>query len=155
MGYLSLRESQLEGYFLLDFPNLEILKSISRLVVEKIFGSPSEASKSGQRFKKALSLRDPVGVTNEINFFLSKIPYEDYQDGDRNKLTDHFYYVCLIGYLRGIGLDFTTEEHEKSGRSDLIIILEPEAWVIAIKVCREGESDQSMAQAAFDKIIKK
>jgi hypothetical protein len=70
------------------------------------------------------------------------------------------YHASLISYVRGAGLDFQPEDHGSFGRSDLVIKLVPQTkvlvnWVIEIKVCRQGEVDETKAQAAFDPIVVK
>jgi hypothetical protein len=76
LGYLSLRPSQSIGTYTLDYPYFKVRVSLSRHLMDSYFDSPSEAGKIRDKVKKALISREPKALVEELNLFISKIPYD-------------------------------------------------------------------------------
>ncbi|MDR2140304.1 MAG: AAA family ATPase, partial [Deltaproteobacteria bacterium] len=111
-GYLSLRPGNDPDSFTLDYPNREVLKSMSRLLLENIFGSLEKIRFLIRDLTLAFKSRDPAGVIQVFQEVLAPIPYDDYVAANRktfeslNKVDygEFLYRAVLLSFLDLIGL---------------------------------------------------
>jgi hypothetical protein len=161
-GYLSLRPGVADDYSL-DYPNREVLSSMSSLLAENILGSRAEAENSRQSLRQCLMTGDANGVVEELNRLLASIPYDDYSRAamdtvKRKRLGmnagEWLFRSTILSYLIGMGLDVDAEPHSSAGRADIRIKFKERVWIIEIKVAR-GESTGKTADEAMKQIISK
>jgi hypothetical protein len=76
-GYLSLRPGEAKNFYTLDYldnPNLEVLRSMSRLLIRNFFGSEKFAAISYKNLAAAFRDRNPAGVVEQFSKLLPKSP---------------------------------------------------------------------------------
>jgi hypothetical protein len=86
MGCLSPGQSENSNSYTLDYPNYEILKSMSLLWLENFFGSKELTLALAQDLSLALESRNLNWVIQFFNQVLSAIPYDDYPEVGRQTL---------------------------------------------------------------------
>jgi hypothetical protein len=162
-GYLSLRPGVADDYSL-DYPNFEVLSSMSRLLTENILGDQGEAEDSRRSFRKYLMDKDVPGVVAEFNRLFEAIPYDDYTGAAQKTIKAHrlamnagewLYRSTLFSFLCGMGLDVEAETHSSRGRSDLRVKFMDYTWIFELKVRRGEEETKKAADEALEQIIKK
>ena len=114
-GYLTIEEK--EGNILtLDYPNREVLDSLSGMYLELVYRMENFVS-LGAEIWRALEKGDILEVVRLYNIALSEIPYDDYS---RNR-NEYWYRSMFVMLLRGAGIIVYAEVHTYQGRSDVVI----------------------------------
>ncbi|MCL2184226.1 MAG: ATP-binding protein, partial [Chitinispirillia bacterium] len=160
-GYLTLRE-RIDREYLLDYPNTEVLNSMSRLVAQNIVESNGEDFMDFRTsIMDALADGDAELFVETVNRLLASIPYDDYvsaaKQGRRickRKLTaqEWLYRSTILAFLRGCGILTFGEMHSNQGRSDMVVTCRGATWVIEIKVAAEGEDCRAKAEEAMTQL---
>ncbi|MDR1979655.1 MAG: ATP-binding protein [Synergistaceae bacterium] len=162
-GYLTLRPGVADDYSL-DYPNQEVLTSMSRLLTENILGSRSEAESSAQNMKQCLYNGDADGAVQEFNRLLASISYDDFAGaaaktirlrGYKMDAGEWLYRSTLLSYLIGMGLDVEAEPHTSGGRADMRIKFKGRVWIIELKVAQGGAAAKKSADEAMEQILGK
>jgi hypothetical protein len=143
LGYLSLRPSQSETEFLMDFPNAEVRESLSRGLLFTYFNTASEADKISAGARKAASSRNPAALVDELNLLLPRIPYEDYENALGEPACRRAFFVLFDA----AGMEPRAEAHGSLGRSGLAIALDGQAWAIELKLGDDDRDEDRAAQA--------
>jgi len=171
-GYLTLHDRNEDG-FLLDYPNTEVLNSMSALVVENILRDRDE-SFSLCRKELLTGLREVnyKQVVSAFNRLLAVVPYEDYAktaqemisyvdyDSDdaekERKSKEWIYRTKILCFLHGCGVRVFAEMHSNVGRSDMVIVYSGKTWVIEFKVAYKdkGHDPAKRAEEALKQIEK-
>jgi hypothetical protein len=156
-GYLTLREDS-DDFFQLDYPNTEVLDSMSRLVAENMIQSGGgEFMDFRTPLIDALRENDCGLFIETINRLLASIPYDDYMNaakyGRRKKMPaqEWLYRSTILAFLRGCGVLTFGEMHGSQGRSDLIVTCRGNTWIIEIKVAKDNDCE-AQAQEAMKQI---
>jgi hypothetical protein len=161
-GYLSLRPGTIDD-FELDYPNTEVLNSMSELLTHNILGE-AEAELGQFSLKRALLTGDAQALVNAFNMLLSNIPFEDFRDAARIAIAynevpfggkEWLYRSSLLAYLRGAGFRVEGEVHSNKGKADIVVSFKEKIWVIEVKVAYKGENTASKAQEALAQIEEK
>jgi len=155
-GYLTLRESVGED-FSLDYPNAEVLNSMSELICDNMLQS------DGCRYidlraalVRALRTGDGKHLVDTLNDFLASIPYDDYVAAAKQGLTnagldltvqEWLYRSNILAFLRGCNVLTFGEMHGSKGRSDLLIMYNGVPWVVEIKIARNDDCAAVAAKA--------
>jgi len=153
-GYLTLRKSA-ENDFMLDYPNAEVLESMSRLVSTNII------ERNGGNFIDfrtplidALTDGDAALFVETINRLLAIIPYEDFAVSARQAIRkakiparEWLYRSTILAFLQGCGVLAFGEMHGSRGRSDLIASYAGAVYIIEIKVAYNGDCDAKATEA--------
>lgn len=114
-GYLTIEEK--DGSILtLDYPNREVLDSLSGMYLELIYRVENFVL-LGAEIWRALEKADISEVVRLYNVALSEIPYDDYS---RNR-NEYWYRSMFVMLLRGAGIIVYAEVHTYKGRSDVVI----------------------------------
>jgi hypothetical protein len=152
LGYLSLRPSQAPNRLKLDYPNAEVLLSMSLRLLESYFHSALAAKSVRDNVNIAASARDPAALVAELNRLLSNIAYNDYGEAS---LSESFYRGHFSTLLYAMGVDAYAELHGNKGRSDLVFKLAGQAWVLEMKLNKKASGDAAMAKEAIKQILEK
>jgi hypothetical protein len=159
-GYLTLRESGDDDYFLLDYPNTEVLNSMSRLLASNMVQTTGgEFMDFRTPLIKALSSGNSEYLIDTFNRLLASIPYDDYVNaakqaigfGGKISTQEWLYRSTILAFLRGCGVLAFGEMHSNQGRSDLILTSRGVTWIIEIKVAKNNDCAE-LAQEALKQI---
>ena len=158
-GYLTLRPG-VDNNLTLDYPNVETLNSMSKLVAQNIL-----QDKEGyytQRIFKALQTGDCELLKDALNVLLASIPYDDFSKAaEQNVIINSYRYPAqewlyrsnILSFLRGCGVVVDAELHTHFGRPDLVISYDGKRYVIEIKVAYKKQSPTRKAREALTQII--
>jgi hypothetical protein len=159
-GYLTLRPG-ISDELSLDYPNTEVLNSMSRLLTQNILAENTGYARNGLLI--ALMDKDADKLVEVLNSLLANIPYDDFSYAakesislSRSKMTarEWLYRSTILAFMRGCGVVVFAEIHNNLGRSDLVVAHKGIYWVIEIKVAYEGKNPQKKAGEALQQIIK-
>lgn len=114
-GYLTIEDKQ-EQLLTLDYPNREVMDSISSMYLELIYKVDSYAL-LGNEIWKALRGEDISEVVRLYNVALHGIAYDDYVK-NRNEF---WYRSMFVMLLRGAGIIAYNEPHTSKGRADVVL----------------------------------
>jgi len=158
-GYLTLRERN-GDVFSLDYPNAEVLDSMSELVYNNMINHGGDFIDLRTPLLKALSDNKTELVIHTLNRLLAGIPYDDYAKAAEQAVLysdveittqEWLYRSTILAFLRGCGILTFGEMHSSQGRSDLLVIYNGVPWVIEIKVTR-NDDNAAKAQEAMKQI---
>jgi hypothetical protein len=162
-GYLTLRPGTIKD-LALDYPNTEVLNSMSELVAQNILRNKDESYNQCQTdLLRGLQEKDKETVIDAFNRLLACIVYDDFtlaakQSIKNNKYTmepqEWLYRATIFAFLHGCGVVVAAEMHTNVGRPDLVIAYKGYTWVIEIKVAYEGQNAEQKAEEAIGQIIK-
>jgi hypothetical protein len=163
-GYLTLRPGNSDELSL-DYPNIEVLNSMSKLIVQNILEDKNEDFTQCRRdLLIALMYADCELVIEVFNRLLSSIPYDDFTNAGKQSIRfnnykfsvqEWHYRSIILAFLRGSGVIVFPEIHTNLGRSDAVVSHKGKTWVIEIKVACEGENPEAKAQEALKQIKEK
>ena len=159
-GYLTLREG-VAGDFSLDYPNTEVLNSMSELVYKNmILSGGGEYIDLCAPLQRALFVGNCKLLINTLNRLLAGIPYDDYTGAAKQAISlsdveittqEWLYRSTILAFLRGCNVMTFAEMHTSKGRSDLLLMHKGIPWVIEIKVAHDGDCAVK-AQEAMEQI---
>jgi hypothetical protein len=159
-GYLTLRPGTFDDYSL-DYPNHEVLVSMSRLLTENIFSAQDEAGSYRNLILRSLADGDAEGVIEQFNRLLAAIPYDDFagaaqasvkEQGYKFSPIEWLYRSTLLAYLRGVGAKVEAELHSSHGRADMVVVHKGRVWVMELKIARGGDDAPCLADGALARI---
>ena len=163
-GYLTLREGTTNDLSL-DYPNNEVLNSMSALVAQNILNDKDENfSGCRNRVLLALSTGNYDLLNDALNTLLASIPYDDFANAGKQSILfnnykfstgEWLYRSTIFAFLRGSGVVVNAEMHTNKGRADLVVSHKGNTWVIEIKLAYEGENPAKKAEDALQQIIDK
>ena len=154
-GYLTLREG-ISDDFSLDYPNAEVLDSMSSLVYNNIMRSGGDDNFMDLRTPLLDALADGNSglLLDTINRLLSSIPYDDYAKAAELAIKlsgipaqEWLYRSTILAFLRGCGVLVFGELHSNKGRADLLVSHKGKAWIIEIKVAYNDDSAEKAKEA--------
>ncbi|BBE30726.1 ATPase AAA [Tepiditoga spiralis] len=135
-GYLTFKGKEqygMEYEYLLDYPNIEVKNSFSKMILEANYelerGKIKEINKT---VWKAIKEKDIEGIIKEIKRIISAIPY------NLHKKEESYYHSLIYTILASAGLNVTAEELTNLGRSD-IVIEEDVIYIMEIKIDKSAE----------------
>ena len=139
-GYLTIEKKE-EQQLTLDYPNREVLDSLSRMYLEHVYHVESYGA-LGSQIWKALKGRDILNVVELYNVALAGIPYEDYADQGES-----WYRSLFLMLLRGAGITANGEAHTNMGRPDVIAQFPEQVIVLEFKYAKDSsEIDSKRAE---------
>ena len=157
-GYLTLRPGITDDLSL-NYPNTEVLNSMSALVSQNILRDKDEDySRCRSNLLEALMSIDYNMIVDVFNRLLASIPYDDFASAARQNIykfpaQEWLYRSTILAFLRGCGVVVIAEMHTNLGRPDLVISHKGKTWVIELKVAYEGQSPARKAEEALRQII--
>ena len=161
-GYLTLRPG-ISDDLSLDYPNTEVLNSMSKLLSENILTDNTYHSFRNELLRGLMSA-DGDQVVAVLNRLLASIPYDDFSAAARSSIAENNYGIkpqewlyrsTILAFLRGCGVVVIAEMHTNLGRADLVVSHKGKTWVIELKVAYDGESPDEKAKEALKQIIDK
>jgi hypothetical protein len=163
-GYLSLRKGH-GNSLVLDYPNTEVLNSLSTLVSHIIMeDQTNDFTYCRNDFLIGLERVMYDLVISVFNRLLASIPYDDFtQAAQQSVLFNNYnfsvqewlYRSTILAFLRGCGVVVVAEMHTNLGRADLVVTHKGKTWVIELKVAYAGECPAQKAEEAYRQIIDK
>ena len=163
-GYLTLRPGKIYDLSL-DYPNTEVLNSMSALATQNMLTYKDESFNQCQTdLLNGLINKNKEKVIGAFNRLLASIPYEDFTAAAKQSISTHdyemkpqewLYRASIFAFLHGCGVVVAAEMHTNKGRPDLVISYRGNVWVIEIKVAFKGESADQKAKEASRQIIDK
>jgi hypothetical protein len=163
-GYLTLRPGTIHE-FSLDYPNTEVLNSMSSLVTRNILETKDESFNQCQTdLLKGLMTKDKETVVAAFNRLLACIPYDDFSSAAKQSISNHDYEMkpqewlyrsTILAFAHGCGVVVAAEMHTNKGRPDLIVAYKGNTWVIEMKIAYEGQNTEAKAEEACRQIIDK
>ena len=130
-GYLTI-ESAEEQELTLDYPNREVLDSISRLYLDNVYRVEGFTA-LGSNLWRALKDGDIEGVVRLYNTALAGIPYQDF-----TQQNESLYRSLFLMLLRGAGVTAQGEVPTNRGRSDVLVLFPSRVVVLEFKLARSA-----------------
>ena len=130
-GYLTI-ESAEEQELTLDYPNREVLNSISRLYLDNVYRVEG-FTPLGSNLWRALKDGDIEGAVRLYNTALAGIPYQDF-----TRRNESLYRSLFLMLLRGAGITAHGEVPTNRGRSDVLVLFPNRAVVLEFKLARSA-----------------
>ena len=137
-GYLTIekKESQL---LTLDYPNREVLDSISSMYLKLVYKVEGYAM-LGNEIWKALRVENMSEVINLYNVALSGVAYDDYSLNGN----EFWYRSMFVMLLRGAGIISYSEPHTSLGRADVVINFQDKIIVLEFKFAEHSSDVEKM-----------
>jgi hypothetical protein len=153
-GYLTIREG-ISDEFSLDYPNTEVLNSMSQLLTQNI------TDNQYNNYRSLLLLSLMGNHTDEfvsvVNSLLASIPYDDFVNaGKQNIMVNNYafqaqewlYRSTILAFMRGCGVVAVAEMHTNLGRADMVITHKGNTWIIELKVaCKPEDVPTKLTEA--------
>jgi hypothetical protein len=158
-GYLTLRPGIINE-FSLDYPNTEVLNSMSRLLTYNLLNENTNDLQNN--LLSALMYGDIKELIDVFNTLLASIPFDDFEGAARQSIKlnsygfstqEWMYRSTIFAFLRGAAINVIAEMHTNKGRSDIVISHKGKTWVIEIKVACKGQKADAKAKEAMQQII--
>ncbi len=130
-GYLTIEKKE-DQLLTLDYPNREVLDSLSRMYLELIYRVEQFAS-LGSEIWKALKASNMSEIVRLYNIALKEIPY-----GDFSNRNEFWYRSLFLMLLRGAGIIAYAEVQTFKGRADIVIQLEAQIIVLEFKFAEKS-----------------
>ncbi len=127
-GYLTIKEFDGREFIRLGYPNIEVKKSFSEILLRKIYRAGPGTRKLADELGKALLREDWQEVKEIFNEILAEIPYPLYTKADE-KFFHTVFYLCL----NLLGYDARSEVLSSRGRCDVAVTYRGKAFVIEFK----------------------
>ena len=145
-GYLTIEKKQ-DRLLTLDYPNREVLDSISTMYLKLVYKVEGYAM-LGNEIWKALREGDISEVVNLYNVALGGIAYDDYSK-NRNEF---WYRSMLVMLLRGAGIISYSEPHTSLGRADVVINFQDKIIVLEFKFAKHNSDVEKMKREGEQQI---
>lgn len=137
-GYLTIERRE-EQLLTLDYPNKEVMNSLSSMYLKLIYKVDGYAM-LGNEIWKSLREGNITEIVRLYNIALAGIPYDDYI-----KNRNEFWYRSLfIMLLRGAGIISYSEPHTSKGRSDVVIQINSLVVILEFKFAEKSSEVEKM-----------
>lgn len=130
-GYLTIEKKE-EQLLTLDYPNREVLDSLSRMYLELIYHVEQFAS-LGSEIWKALKASNIPEIVKLYNIALKEIPY-----GDFSNRNEFWYRSLFLMLLRAAGIIAYAEVQTFKGRADIVIQFDNQVIVLEFKLAEKS-----------------
>ncbi|WP_459997239.1 PD-(D/E)XK nuclease domain-containing protein, partial [Marinitoga arctica] len=101
--------------YILDYPNLEVKNSFSKLILEANYGLTEDELEIVNEIYIKIAENDIEGLIEKIKKIISAIPY------NLHKKEEKYYHSLIFTIIASAGIDIKAEELTNLGRSDLVI----------------------------------
>ncbi len=131
-GYLTIEKKE-EQLLTLDYPNKEVLNSLSSMYLKLIYHVEDYAL-LGNEIWKALRQSDIDEIVRLYNIAIANIAYDDFTS-NRNEF---WYRSMFVMLLRGAGIISYSEPHTSKGRADVVIQFNNLVVVLEFKFAKDS-----------------
>ena len=145
-GYLTIAEERREGFrtfFRLAFPNLEVQLSLNDELLGYLGKTGKESLDQGRALSELLEANDFAGFAEQLQSFLSGIPYQWHAKGDLARY-EAWYASLLHMCFRAVGVDLRSEDASSHGRADMVVLTGRQVFVLEFKLA-DGHSGPDAA----------
>ena len=153
-GYLTIINHEIRPggiRYSLEYPNHEVRLSFNKQLLVAVSGNFSEVERRGKNMVKFLADNDFEEFGAELSSFFSNIPNEWYAK-NRMQHYEGFYASMVYACFTAIGVTVTGEESTSLGRSDLVVVLAGEVFVMEFKVAKNPADQAKVEAEAIDSI---
>ncbi len=150
-GYLTIAEEERDDFdplYRLDYPNLEVRLSLNRGLLAWLGQQGAEPLERGRAFCALLEAHDFAGFGETLRAWLAGIPYQWHAKGDLARYEIR-YASLLTMCLRVVGVGPSMEEASHRGRTDLVVRLGGQVFVLEFKMAAVKEAGVTALDAAM------
>ena len=158
-GYLTFKEDLGDGYFRANYPNKEVEKAFSKMLLEGYTNRfPSQISQTVYDIEQCLDKHDLEGMIKIVINMFKTLPPQFFQQGydviDKNGNTktvtkavgESFYHAIIYLIFNTLGVRMNAEVAAGDGRIDAVVETKTHIYIFEFKKDRK-------AQTAIDQII--
>ena len=145
-GYLTIEKKE-EQLLTLDYPNKEVLNSLSSMYLKLVYRVEGYAL-LGNEIWKALRQGDVPEIVRLYNIAIAEIPYDDYVL-NRNEF---WYRSMFIMLLRGAGIISYSEPHTSKGRADVVINFQNIVVVLEFKFAEHSTEVEDKKREGLEQL---
>ena len=145
-GYLTIEKKE-DQLLTLDYPNKEVLNSVSSMYLKLIYRVEGYAL-LGNQIWKALRQGDIPEIVRLYNIAIANIPYDDFPK-NRNEF---WYRSMFIMLLRGAGIISYSEPHTSKGRADVVLQFNNLAVVLEFKFAQNSSDVENMKRKGIEQM---
>lgn len=147
-GYLTI-ERLAGNRLVLDYPNREVLNSLSNMYLEHVYRI-KDAFSLGERIVETLRAGDIVGAVRAYNTALVGIPYKDFGAAVHESL----YRALFLMLLRGAGVYASGENATHLGQSDVVAQFPERVVVLEFKLApNAAQVERFKAAGSFSEAL--
>ena len=146
-GYLSIAE-RTEDTFFLDYPNKEVLSSMSKLFMDMVYETGNEWVPYRRKLSEALESGDVESLMAAFDRVLAAIPYNLFEK------TEKYYHSVFLVLLWASGAGARGEDPSRLGRADIVIEWNDRVYILELKLAEDAEDENSRSIAAAEKALK-
>ncbi len=130
-GYLTIKESNPLGFYVLDFPNYEVRTTFNHLLLKSTY-AVSDHDLWGIKLAmlKALAQNDTEAFLVQIKAVYTLLTHHHY---DANK-NEYFYSALLLMFFQAAGFDAIPEKTGAEGRMDIVLVWQKRVYIFELKV---------------------
>ncbi|MCY4358289.1 MAG: PD-(D/E)XK nuclease domain-containing protein, partial [Gammaproteobacteria bacterium] len=156
-GYMTIVDELRDGgmiFYRLDYPNYEVEFSLNNQLLANLDNRGKVPLAEGQSLKSCLEAHDFESFAEQFRTWLASIPYQWHIKNDLARY-EAWYSSLLLMCLRTASVEVRAEESVSHGRSDMVIDLGKEIFILEFKVVESQDEVESKLKAAFDQIRKR
>jgi len=142
-GYLTIEKKE-EQLLTLDYPNREVMNSLSSMYLKLVYRVEGYAL-LGNQIWKALRQGDIPEIVRLYNTALAGVAYDDYSS-NRN---EYWYRSMFVMLLRGAGIVSYSEPHTSRGRADVVIQFKNLIVVLEFKIAKDSSAVEEMKRVGI------
>jgi Predicted AAA-ATPase/PD-(D/E)XK nuclease superfamily len=159
-GYLTFKEDLGDGYFKANYPNKEVEKAFSKMLLEGYTNRfPSQITKTVYDIEQCLIKHDLEGMIKIVEEMFKSLPPQffskEYETTDKQgniikvskAVNESFYHAIIYLIFNILGVRMDAEAAAGEGRIDAVVETKTHIYIFEFKKDRK-------AQAAIDQIIK-
>ncbi len=136
-GYLTIKRRFSENLVTLNYPNVEVAKSMARLYSSKFVSSSHEAALSCAVDKSCVD-----DMVDALNTIMLNIPYHSYPLDNEAKVR-----AILIVSFRALGYEISAECVNARGRSDIEMLAGNKYFVFELKFATANDEETLLSKA--------
>ena len=156
-GYLTIKSEEDEGddtFYTLDYPNLEVRKSLNEGLLGHLGQGVKQVSDQGRELGRLLAANDFEGFAAHLRSFFAGIPYQ-WQTENGPARYEAWYAGMLYACLNAVGLDVRVEESSGRGRADMVVLHDGQVFVIEFKMAETADGLEAALDGAIAQIREK
>ena len=156
-GYMTIVDMYCDGgmvFYRLDYPNYEVEFGLNNQLLANLDNRGKVPLVEGKSLKSCLEAHDFESLAEQFRTWLASIPYQWHIKNDLARY-EAWYSSLLLMCLRTASVEVRAEESVSHGRSDMVIDLGTEIFILEFKVVESQLEVEAKLTAAFDQMRKK